>query len=113
MDIQVTVDIKYAGDITVTVQAELSVNYPSPSFITLPMTLRFSDLDIQTKAVIAYIKGQIHVSLLESPLRHMEITSELNHSDMDTERVEAFMVQEIRKFVDTEIVFPSYYTFII
>ncbi|CCH41918.1 hypothetical protein BN7_1457 [Wickerhamomyces ciferrii] len=63
-DIQFIVEIDYKGDITIEIQVDLLLNYPSPGFITLPVTLRIVDLGIHSLAVLAHVNKIVYLSFL-------------------------------------------------
>ncbi len=118
-DTQLGIHIKYRGDIRIELKLELAVNYPSPAFVSLPLRMIVSDVEIDTTAVLAYIEKKVHFSLLDnkldSPLKGAVIESHIGEADKvpvkDLEKVEKFVLSQIRKILETEVVFPSYYTF--
>lgn len=119
-DIQLEVHLQYSGNIVVQLKADLALNYPSPSFVTLPIEMTISELQIDTVAVLAYIESQLHVSLLEgpeNPIRDLKIESRIGEqakvSLNDVEKVEKFMLREVQDMLERELVFPSYYTFLV
>lgn len=119
-DTQIEVQIKYAGDIVVKLKVDLALNYPSPFFVTLPIEMAISELYVDTIGVIAYIDGKVHVSLLEgldNPIKEFKIKSQIGDQDKvsltDVDKVEKFMLREIQAMVESELVFPSYYTILL
>lgn len=63
-DLQFLVEVDYKGDMRIGVSAELALNYPSPSFMTLPVKLSITDLGIHALCLVAYISKQLFVSFL-------------------------------------------------
>ncbi|CCG84191.1 protein of unknown function [Taphrina deformans PYCC 5710] len=119
-DVQLEVQLRYTGDIVVKLKVDLALNYPSPFFVTLPVEMTISDLLVDTTAVAAYIDDKVHVSLLEgiqNPIQDFKIKSKIGEQDKvsltDLEKVEKFMLKEIQSVVEKELVFPSYYTFLL
>lgn len=119
-DTQVEVHIQYLGDIVMHLKIDLALNYPSPSFVTLPLRMTLSELQVETVAVIAYIKSKLHISLLEgpdNPIKDFKIETQIGDqakvSISDVGKVEKFMLKEIQNMVERELVFPSYYTLLI
>ncbi|XBW34733.1 hypothetical protein QEN19_000300 [Hanseniaspora menglaensis] len=55
LDSQLIVDLKYTGNFQMVMKADLSVNYPSENFITLPLKLHISDLKIHSLILVAYL----------------------------------------------------------
>lgn len=119
-DTQIEVHVQYQGDIVMHLKVDLALNYPSPSFVTLPIEMTLSELEIDAVAVLAYIDAKLHVSLLEgpeSPMKNLKIESRIGEqakvSLNDVEKIEKFMLKEVQDMVERELVFPSYYTFLI
>ncbi|CUS21713.1 LAQU0S03e08988g1_1 [Lachancea quebecensis] len=63
-DLQFLVEIDYKGDMRIGVSAELALNYPSPSFMSLPVKLSITDLGIHALCLVAYISNQLFISFL-------------------------------------------------
>lgn len=63
-DIQFLVEIDYKGDMLIEVGAELVLNYPSPTFMTLPVKLSISDIGMHSLCLIAYLSKQLFISFL-------------------------------------------------
>ncbi|SCU79462.1 LANO_0A06326g1_1 [Lachancea nothofagi CBS 11611] len=63
-DLQLLVEIDYKGDMQIDVSAELALNYPSPSFMTLPVKLSISDLGMHVLCLVAYLSQQLFISFL-------------------------------------------------
>ncbi|SCU81750.1 LAMI_0B07514g1_1 [Lachancea mirantina] len=63
-DVQFLVEFDYKGNMVIEVCAELVLNYPSPSFMTLPVKLSISDIGIHSLCLIAYLAKQVFVSFL-------------------------------------------------
>ncbi|CDK26577.1 unnamed protein product [Kuraishia capsulata CBS 1993] len=63
-DLQVIAEIKFDGDIYIEVTANLLVNFPAPNFISLPVRLKITDLQIHSIAVLAYLESRLYVSFL-------------------------------------------------
>lgn len=63
-DLQLILEIDYHGDISLELTVNLLVNYPSSSFITLPIKLRITDLVVHSLAAVAYLEKSVFVSFL-------------------------------------------------
>lgn len=63
-DIQFIAEIKYQGDLQLEINVNLLVNYPSPNFITLPIKLHVTDLNIHSIVAIAYLSNSVFLSFL-------------------------------------------------
>ncbi|KAL7663183.1 Mitochondrial distribution and morphology protein 12 [[Candida] zeylanoides] len=63
-DIQFIAELKYQSDLHLEINVSLLVNYPSPSFITLPIKLHVTDLDVHSVVAIAYVQRAVYVSFL-------------------------------------------------
>ncbi|KAG7192628.1 Mitochondrial distribution and morphology protein 12 [Scheffersomyces spartinae] len=63
-DIQILVEFNYEGDFEIEFSVNLLLNFPSPKFITLPIKLRVTELEIHSLAVIAYLKNSVCFAFL-------------------------------------------------
>ncbi|EER38159.1 mitochondrial inheritance component mdm12 [Histoplasma capsulatum H143] len=63
-DFQVFCRTKYAGNISLSLTAEILLDYPMPSFVGLPLKLNITGLTFDAVAVIAYIRKHIHFCFL-------------------------------------------------
>lgn len=63
-DIQVVAHVEYAGDLRLSLTAEILLDYPMPSFVGIPLQLNITGLRFDGIAVLAYIKKRAHVSFL-------------------------------------------------
>ncbi|OMJ25378.1 Mitochondrial distribution and morphology protein 12 [Smittium culicis] len=117
-DLQLHFKLAYSGDCSITLTAELQLNYPASSFISLPITFIVSNLKFSATAVVAYLTDRLSFSFLEpelprtSLLDDLSIKSEIgdDHQQVlkNVESVEKFIVEQIRKAIDENFVLPSY-----
>lgn len=63
-DIQLTLDLEWHSNIYIEVTCNLMVNYPAPHFITLPVRLKITDLQIHSLGVLAYLDHRLFISFL-------------------------------------------------
>ncbi|KAL2006539.1 hypothetical protein VTN00DRAFT_9207 [Thermoascus crustaceus] len=63
-DFQVVCRVKYAGDIKLSLTAEILLDYPMPSFVGLPLKLNITGVTFDGVAVIAYIRKRAHFCFL-------------------------------------------------
>ncbi|KAI5295040.1 Mitochondrial distribution and morphology protein 12 [Ascosphaera acerosa] len=63
-DFQVFCHVKYAGDIRLSITADILLDYPMPSFVGLPLKLNITGLTFDGVAVVAYIRRKIHLCFL-------------------------------------------------
>ncbi|KAI8638516.1 hypothetical protein BD408DRAFT_18240 [Parasitella parasitica] len=129
MDFQVHMLISYKGDMSMTVMTELRMNYPSVMFMSLPINLRVRSVEFEATAVVAYIQSmqRVCVSMLEpeenraggtkdvgmdSLLRDVHIETVVGDEQKqvlkNVGKIEKFIVDQLRKILDDELVFPSY-----
>ena len=123
-DMQVEMLLKYEGNCKIGIAAELIINSPTPNFLTLPLKLNLTSLSFAGNAIIALIRNQIFFSLVEKEvdstpvemLRDIKIESEIGDADMSVLKnvglVEKFLLQEGRRLILEELVFPSFVVFI-
>jgi distribution and morphology protein 12 len=65
-DTQLLVEVDYKGDVSLEIEIELLINFPSPEFIKLPVSLKIVELAIHSLLVVAYLSRvrQCFVSFL-------------------------------------------------
>jgi mitochondrial distribution and morphology protein 12 len=126
-DIQVIARVHYEGNPRAQIQAELDFNYPSSSFISLPIRLTLTGLSFSGLALVASIRNRIHFCLLEDEeseddgwehmLRDIHLESEIGEKGKgvlkNVGKVERFLLDQCRRMISEEFVFPSFYTFIL
>jgi len=126
-DIQIIAKINYEGNPRAQIHAELDFNYPSSSFISLPIRLTLTGLSFSGLALIASIRNRIHFCLLdvdeadddkwEHMLKDIRLESEIGERGKgvlkNVGKVERFLLEQGRKIITEEFVFPSFYTFIL
>ena len=57
MDIQTTVHITYSGSLSLSLTAELLLDYPMPSFMGIPLALRITGLTFDGVALLAFLRN--------------------------------------------------------
>jgi len=126
-DIQIIAKITYEGNPRAQIQAELDFNYPSESFISLPIRLTLTGISFSGLAVVASIRNRVHFCLLEEEpegdgewehmLREIRLESEIGDRGKgvlkNVGKVERFLLEQGRRIISEEFVFPSFYTFIL
>jgi distribution and morphology protein 12 len=149
-DFQVLCHAKYAGDIKISLTAEILLDYPMPSFVGLPLKLNVTGVTFDGVAVIAYIHKRIHFcflspedadALVGSPsndhnqqdsfpgsdskqkglglLQEIRVESEIGRKEdgkqvlKNVGKVERFVLAQVRRIFEEELVFPSFYTFLV
>ncbi len=63
-DLQVITHVRYAGDIRLTLTAQILLDYPMPSFVGIPLKLSITGLTFDGVAVLASIKKNLHFCFL-------------------------------------------------
>lgn len=63
-DFQVVCRVKYAGDVKLSLTAEILLDYPMPSFVGLPLKLNITGVTFDGIAVVAYIRRRAHLCFL-------------------------------------------------
>ncbi|KAJ1675454.1 Mitochondrial distribution and morphology protein 12 [Spiromyces aspiralis] len=117
-DIQFKFKLQYAGDMTITLATKLQLNYPADSFMTLPVTLKITKLRINAIAIVAHLKNRINLCFLEPESPGMSILENLSiqsiigddhvHVLKNVEKVESFIIDQLRQAINQDFVFPSY-----
>ncbi|KAL4818530.1 mitochondrial distribution and morphology protein 12 [Aspergillus spinulosporus] len=157
-DFQILCHVKYAGDIRLSLTAEILLDYPMPSFVGLPLKLNVTGITFDGVAVIAYIRKRVHFCFLSPEdaealvgsgsysnqqgtpgpstgssgggnpsshqkglglLQEIRVESEIGRKEdgkqvlKNVGKVERFVLAQVRRIFDEELVFPSFYTFLI
>ncbi|KAL4975675.1 mitochondrial distribution and morphology protein 12 [Aspergillus desertorum] len=157
-DFQILCHVKYAGDIRLSLTAEILLDYPMPSFVGLPLKLNVTGITFDGVAVIAYIRKRVHFCFLSpedaealvgsgsnsnqqattSPstgssgggnpsahqkglglLQEIRVESEIGRIEdgkqvlKNVGKVERFVLAQVRRIFEEELVYPSFYTFLI
>ncbi|KAI9689849.1 MAG: Mitochondrial distribution and morphology protein 12 [Bathelium mastoideum] len=63
-DLQVVSHVRYAGNIRLSLTAEILLDYPMPSFVGIPLKLNITGLTFDGVAILAYIKNRCHFCFL-------------------------------------------------
>ena len=148
-DFQVLCHAKYAGDIRLSLTAEILLDYQMPSFVGLPLKLIVTGLTFDGVAVLAYIRKRVHFSFLSPEdadaligseqqgdddgrprsggeqkrhgglLQEIRVESEIGRKEdgkqvlKNVGKVERFVLAQVRRIFEEELVFPSHWTFLI
>ncbi|KAL3469649.1 hypothetical protein BJX99DRAFT_240889 [Aspergillus californicus] len=150
-DLQILCHAKYAGDIRLSLTAEILLDYPMPSFVGLPLKLNVTGLTFNGVAVIAYFRKRVNFCFLSPEdadalvgsdpdhhqdlggngtnpdlkqkncglLQEIRVESEIGRKEdgkqvlKNVGKVERFVLAQVRRIFEEELVFPSFYTFLI
>ena len=63
-DLQVVARVKYAGDVQMSLTAEILLDYPMPSFVGIPLKLLITGVTFDGVAILASIKKRAHFCFL-------------------------------------------------
>lgn len=63
-DLQVVCRVKYAGDVRLSLTAEILLDYPMPSFVGIPLKLNITGISFDGVAVLAYIRKRAQFCFL-------------------------------------------------
>lgn len=144
-DIQIVSHVKYAGDVRLSLTAEILLDYPMPSFVGIPLKLSITGLTFDGLAVLAYIRKRAHFCFLSPEdarvvvgersdasqiegvrpptvgglLQEIHVESEIGKKDNGKQvlknvgKVERFVLEQVRRIFEEELVFPSFWTFLV
>ncbi|KAK6520182.1 Mitochondrial distribution and morphology protein 12 [Arthrobotrys conoides] len=140
-DIQIIARVRYTGDIRMELTAELLIDYPAPSFVSLPVRLTITGMTFDGTAVIAHIGKRAHFCFVDNDHDHHDqshpgglgsggdgIASMLKEIRIDSEigekgkgkqvlknvgKVKDFVLDRVRRILEDEFVFPSSWTFLL
>jgi distribution and morphology protein 12 len=77
--------VKYAGDVRMTLTAEILLDYPMPSFVGIPLKLDITGLTFDGVAIVAWIKRKMHFCFLD-PEDAAALVGEIQTDDQPTEK---------------------------
>ncbi|KAJ5872737.1 uncharacterized protein N7529_005090 [Penicillium soppii] len=158
-DFQILCHAKYAGDVRMSLTAEILLDYPMPSFVGLPLKLNVTGITFDGVAVVAYIRKRVHFCFLSAEDADALLGSEQSHGSqnpsedgrprsgvdqkekdqkrqggllqeirVDSEigrkedgkqvlknvgKVERFVLAQVRRIFEEELVYPSFWTFLV
>lgn len=134
--LQLHLNLSHTSDLTLTLLTSLTINYPSSVFMSLPLKLSITGLQLAADLVVAFDgeRKRVHLTILDDEpdsaatfgglsnpvpvgqriLPEMRIDSEIGHSDAHVLRnvgkVERFIADVVRKTLVDELVFPNFHT---
>lgn len=158
-DFQVLCHAKYAGDVRMSLTAEILLDYPMPSFVGLPLKLNVTGITFDGVAVVAYIRKRVHFCFLSAEdadallgseqsqgnqnpnddsrsrsggdqkekdpkrqgglLQEIRVDSEIGRKEdgkqvlKNVGKVERFVLAQVRRIFEEELVYPSFWTFLV
>lgn len=154
-DFQILCHARYAGDVRLSLTAEILLDYPMPSFVGLPLKLNVTGITFDGVAVVAYIRKRIHFCFLSPEdadtllgsegqyqstqqtsedgrprsggdqkrqgglLQEIRVESEIGRKEdgkqvlKNVGKVERFVLAQVRRIFEEELVYPSFWTFLI
>lgn len=130
--LQVHLRIAYSGNLTLGLSTSLLINYPSPRFMSLPLSLTVTSLAFEGVLVIAFEgdRQRVHLSFLDPGptvggvasagarlLKSATVESEVGdgeagaggkngHVLKNVGKVEKFVLEVVRSTLQSEVVFP-------
>ncbi|KAF2100904.1 hypothetical protein NA57DRAFT_36994 [Rhizodiscina lignyota] len=69
-DVQVVTHVKYAGDVKMSLTAEILLDYPTENFVGIPLKLNITGLSFDGVAIFAYIRRRAHFCFLSPEDAH-------------------------------------------
>ena len=157
-DTQITLHISYTGSLSLILTAEISLDYPLPSLVGIPVKLSITGLSFDGVALLAYLhskkanfcflgKEDARILLeaeqsglsgtengfgsesndgsssgtdkLGGLLKEMKIESEIGRMENGRQalknvgKVEKFVLEQVRRIFEEELVWPSWWTFLV
>lgn len=132
-DIQLYLQITYKGDLKVGIETTLLLNYPSPNFVSLPLKLTITGLEISSIAALAYIERRIHFSFIcdvdsngnavtlsghdrVEIIKDIKIESEIGDKEgngpvlRNVGKIEKFLLDRLRHLARDELAWPGWIT---
>lgn len=141
-DLQTVFRVRYAGDVKLSLTAEILLDYPMPSFVGIPVKLNITGLSFDGVAVLAYIRKRAHFCFLSPEdacaaigaedeaehhsgmkmgglLHDIKVESEIGQRENGKQvlknvgKVEKFVLEQVRRIFEDEFVYPSFWTFLV
>lgn len=156
-DFQILCHAKYAGDVRMSLTAEILLDYPMPSFVGLPLKLNVTGITFDGVAVVAYIRKRVHFCFLSAEdadallgseesqgsqgsqnpsedgrprsvgdqkrqgglLQEIRVETEIGRKEdgkqvlKNVGKVERFVLAQVRRIFEEELVYPSFWTFLV
>ncbi|KAI9754371.1 MAG: Mitochondrial distribution and morphology protein 12 [Lichina confinis] len=152
-DMQIVSRVTYSGDVKLSVTAEILLDYPMPSFVSIPVRLNIIGMSFDGVGVLAWIRRRVHfcfaspedASIMvgeggDSAGRHsghdgahslgrkaevggliqeIRVESEIGQRENGKQslknvgKVEKFILEQVRRILEDELVYPSFWTFLI
>ncbi|KAL9625460.1 MAG: hypothetical protein Q9160_000523 [Pyrenula sp. 1 TL-2023] len=72
-DLQIVCHVKYAGDVRLSLTAEILLDYPMPSFVGIPLKLSITGLTFDGVAMLAHIRKRAHFCFLSPEDAHAAV----------------------------------------
>ena len=157
-DTQITLHISYTGSLSLILTAEISLDYPLPSLVGIPVKLSITGLSFDGVALLAYLHSKkanfcflgeedaqvlleaeqsglsgsedgfvsasnagssSGIDKLGGLLKEMKIESEIGRMENGRQalknvgKVERFVLEQVRRIFEEELVWPSWWTFLV
>ncbi|KAF2068960.1 hypothetical protein CYY_009716 [Polysphondylium violaceum] len=113
--IEARVKFSYDGDAYFMFETELIVNTPTPKFICFPISVKVSSPHFSGIASVIYDTDKVCFCLLSedgsSPLKDLKLDTQLGdtsqHVLMNLDKLESFIVEQLREQLQKHLVFPN------
>ncbi|KAG0225599.1 Mitochondrial distribution and morphology protein 12 [Actinomortierella wolfii] len=120
-DLQLLLNVQYQGQMGFTIETELLLNYPTFAFLALPIKLTITSFSFKAKVLMAYLRDHVNVCFLEPEDPNDQILSNVRFQSQvgdeqkqavlkNVTKVEHFVVDQLRKFIMEDFVYPSYHS---
>jgi distribution and morphology protein 12 len=140
-DFQAHLRVQFSGPIHLSLTADILLDYPMPSFVGIPMRLTVTGLTFDGEGILAMIfhrdqaeggsdQNKACFSFVNPPpedghaeeglLREIKVETEIGgredgrgQSLKNVGKVERFIMDQVRRVFEDELVWPSFWTFLI
>ncbi|KAL8774122.1 MAG: hypothetical protein Q9209_001230 [Squamulea sp. 1 TL-2023] len=141
-DLQIVLHISYTGTVKLSMTAEILLDYPMPSFVGIPLKLNITGLSFDGVAFVAYLRKRAHFCFLGPEdarmlvgegdggeekgsglkgglLREIRVESEIGRQEggkqvlRNVGKVEKFVLEQVRRIFEEEVVWPSFWTVLV
>lgn len=152
-DMQIVSRVTYSGDVKLSVTAEILLDYPMPSFVSIPVRLNIIGMSFDGVGVLAWIRRRVHFCFASPEdasimvgeggdsagrrlghdgahfpgkkaevgglIQEIRVESEIGQRENGKQslknvgKVEKFILEQVRRILEDELVYPSFWTFLI
>jgi len=115
-EIQIRAKIRYAGDAEFRVSTALLINFPTPAFASLPLSLRVHSCTIEGSLLLVLLGDSFFMGFEDDgstcgPLKSLKFEADIGDKDKavmkNTIKVQELITEQLHNVIKTKMVYPS------